>query len=331
MTTTTIIPTLITEMFFNYATIKVEPYKGSDASSEQLLKGMINKLNDSTFPNSKRVINRFAGRTGLGKRDLVLISSPFAKGGVRTFGKIALIKNKAPLLLHGTSVIEEIDKPENRQFIEVTNYVIDFTGMEPVVMIEYNHEGPRLSDLEYYFRQILKDFRIGKAIKTVLHLNIAISDLSSKMDNVFSIDVKVKAHELAKSTGTQWYKTFTQLKEDSAFVDAKIEIGYQKKKEKTTNKYIKNLQGLKIARGIVDWVNRDISNIEKVQDLKMSYQLEGSEEIYVLDFIKNKATSVLNIPVNNKGVHRASDLKDMMGFEFNDYIRTGKTNMNSNN
>ncbi|MBL7935712.1 MAG: hypothetical protein JNM51_07875, partial [Bacteroidia bacterium] len=149
----------------------MKPYSGDSGTSSQLLKNIILKLNEDEFPSEKRIIDKHENRKNSVRRKLVIISNRFEDKGVRCHGRIALIKNKAPLVWGGKDIVEQIEKESNKQFIEITNYTINFSSdSEPIIMFEFNSEGPRLSDIEFYVRQIAKEFRLAKNIQTSLHL-----------------------------------------------------------------------------------------------------------------------------------------------------------------
>ena len=95
---------------FNYASFKMEPYARGSGTSSQLLKEILLKLRDPSFPNDKKVIDRFENRTNAGERKLIIVSNRYSETGTRVFGRIALIKNKAPLLLSSGNIVEEIEK-----------------------------------------------------------------------------------------------------------------------------------------------------------------------------------------------------------------------------
>ena len=318
-----------TYMEFQYASFTLEPYAKSNGTSTSLLKDIIAKLNEVDFPSSKREIDRFKDRKGSIKRRLVHISSPFEPLGKRCFGKIALIKNKAPVLWDGKDLIEEIEKPENKQFIELTNYVIHFSdGSDPVIMIEYNHEGPRLYDIEFYFRQIAKDFRIARSIGSSLHLDTKYDQLENELNNVLGVTVKLNAVNLEKTTKVSWFDALKNLRTNSGYKDVRLELFYQRTKDKA-GKLEKNVRALDFARGILGWLKHSNTNIEYVDDLKMSYQVAGSEDVIELDFLKNKTTSVVKVLMFNETIFKSKDFKAAVGQEFNYYLSSGKTHVES--
>jgi hypothetical protein len=308
--------------YFNYADIELEGYAANKGTSSQLLKQIVVKLNDRDFLKGKRVINRYEKRAGTEKRLLVNVSAPFEREGKRVFGKIALIKNKSVFTLAGSDFLEEIEKPKHKEFVEITNYSITFDP-KPIIMIEFNSEGPRLSDLEFYFRQISKEARIATSIKTRLHLSIDYKKLSEQIANVFNIEVKVRSNDLLQSKDVEWYNGLRQLKDDLNYKDVKLQFFYPRiKDEKKLKKYLANISGLKFARGILSWLKKNPENIENVDDLKMVYTVEGSDEEFDMDFIKNKTTSVLSIPKEHAS--KRVEFNTVVGVEFNMYLKDGK-------
>lgn len=314
---------------FHYATLTLEPYAGSNSTSSLLLQDVITKLNDKDLPDSLREIDRYKNRQGSAQRRLVHIAAPFEKGGVRCFGRIALIKDKAPLFLHGKDTVEEILKPQNKRFIELTNYVINFSASgDPIIMVEFNSAGPRLSDIEFYLRQISKEYKIATAFKTSIHLEASIDDLGKRIDNVFNLTVKV-ANTFSTTASAEWFNIFTSVRNNTAYKDVKLELFFGRSKNQSTGRMEKNVGGLKFVRRLLDWVNKDNTNLDNLDDLKMEYTADDSDDVISLDFLKNKKTSSMHIP-SHGGVYKPSELKHFAGQEFNHYLTTGKTNMVDN-
>lgn len=322
-------PVIVTskEMEFNYADLALEPYADSNGDSSKLLKDIFNKLNDPEFPREKRVIDRFEKRKGSEMRRLVHISSPLEKEGSRCFGKIALIKNKAPQLWsEKDNIIEELEKEQNKQWIETTNYVINFNAhSKPIIMIEFNHAGPRITDFDFYYKQIAKEFQLAKSLKHTLHLSVNYDQLSEKIENVFDLTVKVKATEVNSTEKANWFKSFKNIREETGFKDIRMEMFYGRAKDKQ-GKFVKNIIALDFARSIIDWLKMDKKNIKRLADLKMTYQSSDEDEIIDLDFIKNRTTSVVSIPfVTGTSLYRNDDFKTSVGQEFKKYLTTGET------
>jgi len=315
-------PEVYTVFEFNYASISLIPYSGQNGTSTQLLKNIIKKLNEEDFPKEKKVIDRFENRKNSIYRKLVIISNQFGDKGKRCFGKIALIKNKAPLLWGGKDIIEEIEKESNKEFIEITNYTIHFNETaDPVIMFEFNSEGPRLSDIEFYLRKIAAEFKLARRIQSIIHLNTDYEQLGNEMQNVFALTVKVNSTNTNKFN---WFSALKYINDDSGFKDVRLEFFFKRKREANGN-YERNIRGTDFARNILTWLRKDRKNIKYLDDLKMSYQLIDDDEIIDLDFLKNKVVSTVRIPLIDKKIYTPSDFKKIVGQEFNYYLINGKT------
>lgn len=313
---------------FNYADLILEPYTGTKSTSAKLLKEVIQKCNERDFPPANKLIDRHRNRSNAERRRLVLISAPMEREGKRCFGRMALIKNKAPFLWKkGTDFVMDIEKEENQEFLEITNFSIDFTSKNdvPIIMVEFNHAGPRISDLEYFFRQIAKQYRIAKSIRYIPHLNVLYGDLSSKISNVFKINVKVNNGLLAQRTDRKWLQNLRNIKTETGFKEIAMELFFSRAKDESGKK-IKNILGLEYARDMIDWLRKDRNNIDLIEDLKMEYQVDDKEEPEFLDFLKNKTTSIVFVRFTTAKKYTLADYKHQVGNEFNHYLSTGKTN-----
>lgn len=311
------------EIEFHYADLTLQPYANDSTHSGKILKEIIEKMNNNTeFPDSERVIPRYP--TNRRKRRLVNLSASMASA-TRCFGKIALIKEKAPQIWSGKDIIEEIEKDENKKFIETTNYVIHFSPIgEPIIMVEFNHAGPRLSDIEFYLGKVAKKFKISKSISSTFHLDIDYKNISKELENVFNLAVKVRSNEIGVN-GVSWHKPFKVLKDEAGYADVRMEMFFRRAEDKERGGLVKNIQGMKYVREIFDWLGKDKKNIKQIEDLKMSYMVSGSDEIQDLDFIKNKTTSAVHIPVNDKGLYSNPIYREIVGKEFTHYNSTGTT------
>jgi hypothetical protein len=307
---------------FHYASFNLEPLAKDNSTSSQLLKNIIQSLNSEDFPSESKIIDRHKERKNTPSRNLVIISNRFERKGLRCFGKIALIKNKAPKIWGGKDIIEEISKEKNKRFIEVTNYIINFNeSSKPVIMHEFNHEGPRLSDIEYYYRQISKKLHLARSINSSLHLESDYNQLDKEMSNIFEVVVKVNA---ANANKLNWHNELKQLKDATGFKDVRLEFFYKRKKEKN-GKYEKNIMGLDFARKMIAWLKKNAFNIEYLEDLKMSYQVGEDDNVIDLDFLKNKTRSLIRIETFD-GLYESKELMRLAANEFNYYLTNGKTN-----
>lgn len=299
---------------FHYASISMKPYSGNNQSATQLLKSIVGIIND---PNSKdRIIDRYARRAGPSSRELVILPLKYTRMGQRCVGRIILLRKKIPLTWKGKDTIEYIEKPENSSFIELTNFVIDFGVSEPTIMVEFNSEGPRMSDVEYYLKQFSINNQIAKSLQFKIHLKTDYRKLDQNIRNVLSVIVKVKG---AYTNRASWLTDLRKLSETTCYEDVRLELFFKRKKD-SAGRYLKNIRGLEYARNIIQWINGDKTNIHYLGDLKMSYQV-NDEEIIDLDFLKNKCISLID--GHPEGTIQFTDA---MLMEYTNYLSTGRTN-----
>jgi hypothetical protein len=310
---------------FNYASINLLPYKNVQRSGNSLLKSILNKLNEEDIPSEKIIFDRHKEHKHSVPRQLVMISNSFGNKGQRCFGKIALIKNKNPKIWKGRDIIKEIEKEENGQFVDITNYIIHFLDNkdEAILMHEFNSEGPRLSDIEYYLRQVSQEFKIAKRINTTLHLDTNFADLEKQISNVFAFAVKVRSIDSNKHS---WLKPLKNINDECGYRNLKLELLFKRNKD-AGGKYAKNIKGLDLVRNLFSWLENDKKNLKLLEDLKMSYMQDGNNEIIDMDFLKNKAKSSLLVPFIDGRKYKLEDFRTIVGNELNFYLRTGKTNI----
>lgn len=303
---------------FNYATIIATPFARDKRNSSQLLRHLIQILIDEQHPE---IIDRHKNRKNAAPRQIFSVQNRLEKEGKRCFGKLVLIKNKAPMIWGGKDVIEQIERPENKEFIEVTNYCIHFGANESIMMIEFNNEGPRLNDIEFYFRQLFKKFQLAKYIQSIMHLETSYEQLDKDIHNIFNIKVKVNS---AFNNRFDWFNLLTKMNAETGYKDIRLELFY--KYDKNNNgKYQKNIRGIDFARNIIGWLRRDNKNIDYVDDLKMTYQVDEDSEPIQLDFLNNKITSCVKIPLEKGEIYKPAVYRELVNKEFNYFLTNGKT------
>jgi len=82
---------------------------------------------------------------------------------------------------------------------EETHFFIDYSTSQCVICAEYNDNGPRMSDLEFYLRSVAgpSNLRIAKATEVAAFFTNTLEDTLANMKNVLHMDVKFKPSDLA--------------------------------------------------------------------------------------------------------------------------------------
>jgi hypothetical protein len=310
---------------YNYCSYKLDPYANHIQSSSSLLKVIINKLQDSDRPSELIEIDRYANQKGTEKRNLIHLGVRWGTAGKRCFGQMALVKDGFLYTLQGKDVVEEVQKPQNSKFVRLTHYIIDFTSEEPIMMIQFNSSGPRISDVTFYFRQISKYYKVATSIKHITHLKVDIDKLESQIRTVFEINVKVNSKKSLSIGSSQWFKDFIGLNTKVGFKDVRMEYFFRRKQN--NGRYMINALGLDFARSIIAWLKNDQKNIDDLEDLSMSYELEDGS-VKDFNFMKNKWTSYFIISEDNKtGLEIRKEFERQAAQELNYYLVNGKSSM----
>lgn len=189
-------------------------------------------------------------------------------------------------------------------------------------MHEFNYEGPRISDIEYYFRQVGRNNNIAKYINYILNYDADLETLEKELENVFAINLKVNFGYNNRMT---WLKSLQNLNDDTGYKDIRLKMHFNRTKLQNGS-FDRNIRGTNLARDIISWIRNDSKNIDYLDDLKMDYLTEGKNEPEFLDFLKNKVTSSITIPLIDGKSYSYKELRELMANEFYYYLENGTTN-----
>jgi hypothetical protein len=317
---------------FHYCTITLDGYSSEELSQKKMLRAVFQEWRSIKAKSENFIFDRHKGwKAGTPKRRLLITSDRLSKKGKRCYGKIALINEKAPQFWSKTdNIVEEIEKEKNREFIQSSNFVIDFeSGDYPICMFEYNHIGPRIPDFIWYLRQLIKlPVKVASGIKHALHTNTDIIGLEKSIRNVFRLDVQIQHSNLAalKDNDFKIISALKSISSESPFQDVQLNLNFGMVKNKNTSEYKRNIRALDLVRPMLHWFNQDEKNIDKLDSFKVRYQVDNDTEVYLLEFIDNKTTSRLNLESDSGATKDAQYTMEVMGEEFSSYLKTKKTN-----
>jgi hypothetical protein len=180
---------------------------------------------------------------------------------------------------------------------EETHFYIDYSRNYGVICIEFNYYGPRISDVEYYLRNVARDvLKLSKTTDVNLYMSNTIDKTLASLKNVLNLDIKVQPKKLAQLDMDLHGKYFTGIstigqKLKPKFI--KLEAMYQ-----TPGKGIESSEINKEATSMVMEMIRKFKtrpfNIDAFENFVVRYEdKEGSTEIF--DLLKGKAEIVKEI------------------------------------
>lgn len=113
---------------------------------------------------------------------------------------MALIRNKNPLLKPKNSFeLIPLDQAQG-SIVEQTHFFIDFSRPKKAyVCVEFNNEGPRMSDIEHYFRIISsRQLHLSRSLEVKLFMNDTIDKTLGDLFNVLNFEFKMQPKKLAQ-------------------------------------------------------------------------------------------------------------------------------------
>mgnify|MGYP003632826654 CR=1 FL=1 len=270
-------------------TLKFVPYKEIESThtTTTILKEVFTYLRTERNEGNGLLIDRHAKQDKVEPRELYMVSHRIMHKERRIRCSMALLRKGKQPKLKPKSKFKLIPLSSiGGDIVEETHFFIDFSGSTCIICSEYNHNGPRLKDFEYYLRSIAgpSDLKIARATELTVLYNNTVEKTLAQMQNVLSMDIKIKPSNLAKmdvdvkknyysameDIGKQFKPKFLRLKNYFQIPGsiAPVDINYE------ANDWFKgNLKVFKSKK----------RNIKLFEDFEVKYEdIHGDESIFNL-------------------------------------------------
>lgn len=186
---------------FYFHSLQFTPYKDNNTmSSADILSKVITFISDQKVNGKGVIIDKHRNRPEAESRELFMNYGVFMYRDKRVRCSIALLrKGKVPMLKPKDSLDLVPLTEATGSIAEQTHFYIDYSRTPAVVCVEYNHHGPRFSDIEYYFRVVAHDhLHLSKAVSTSLYMDNTIDKTLEELKNVLNIEIKMKAENVTQ-------------------------------------------------------------------------------------------------------------------------------------
>lgn len=319
-----------TPIKFHYFTLSFTPYKDGESkySSNNILKECINRINRERTEEQKAiVIDRHENRDEIESRNLFVSSAAYKLEDKLFKCRIALLRdNKIPTLVNKSDYnLTPLDYLKGKAIAETTNFYIDLNGNEPVICCEYNNLGPRISDIEFYFRYISsnKMLYISKACKAAVHMELPVEDVLQSMQDVYKIKIKAKPERLSylyQNVEDAFITNMNALAGTINPATVKIDLSFR---ERGTGKEIitkKNQSALSFSRKVLSAVKNDSKVIDDFEDFQLEFEKEdGSDGFFNL--VKGKKEFQVHCLYSTPGHLDTRHLYEEVRKEFKTYLK----------
>lgn len=193
----------VREVKLYLSSLKFEPYtefKGK-YTTRTILKDVFNYLRDQRNKGKGHLIDKHENRDKAESRELFMIGHRKVPGEDRIRCSMALLRKGKQPKLKPTDKFKLLPISDmDGDIAEETHFFIDFSTSKCVVCAEFNDRGPRITDFEFYLRNVAgpSTLRIARSTERTAFFNNTLEETLMSLRNVLHMDVKFKPSNLAQ-------------------------------------------------------------------------------------------------------------------------------------
>ncbi|HDZ03513.1 hypothetical protein LCGC14_0265990 [marine sediment metagenome] len=313
---------------FNIFDFKFTPLNRNAKSKNSLsiLKEAIQHINDEKTQKQKAiVIDRHDNREGTESRNIFISSAAYLLKDKIFKCRIALIReHKIPTLVNRTTYsLTSFDELGDKAIAETTNFYIDVSGDIPVVCCEFNNNGPRILDIEYYFRYITSHsmLKISKACKASLHMDSSVSNVLDSITDVLKFRIKTKPNRLSylyQEVEDPFISNLNALANTVSPNSLKIEASFRDISKSSGQS--KNIPAVNLIKRVLSAIKNDSNVTEEFDDFYVEYEGEGGIEDS-FNLLKGKKEIIITCSYKSPGNYNTKELYDFTKIEFAKYLQ----------
>ena len=313
----------INEIKFQYFSLKFTPLKSLETklNSNDIMRNVITYISNKLHNDRQgHLIDRHEDRLN-SRREMYMNRAVFMHKERKLRCSMALLRSGREPLIKPKEGYKLFPINDLGSIAEETHFYIDFSKSYAVVCCEYNYYGPRISDIEYYFRNIAHTvLRESKATEVNIYMDVSIDKTLERLKNVLNFEVKVQPKNLVKLDIDLVGKYFTGLNSIGNMLKPKfikIETLFQTPGRKVESKEL-NKEANKMVIEMLNRFRGRSFNIDAFDAFVVKYEdKEGNEDVFNL--LSGKRELILNIDIKNT---KSKDLFELIIEDFNNFMAT---------
>jgi hypothetical protein len=314
----------LTSVRFHFYSVKFTPYNDrTEQSSNSILKKVIDYVTNELHQGKGHLIDRNHNRSEDGSREIFMAQSVYILKESRIRCSMALLRSgRVPMLKPADKFqLVPLDKAQG-SIAEQTHFFIDYSKNPAVVCLEFNYHGPRMSDIEYYFRNVARDtLRLAKATEISIHMDTSIDKTLADLKNVLNIDIKIQPQKISRMDTEligQYFTGINTLGQRIKPKFIKLEAMFQ-----TPGNTVVSSQINKEANNMVFDLLRKFKgrpfNIDAFENFVVRYEdKNGQEEVFNL--LKGKKEVIKEIDLTT--ITNVRQWYEMIKPDFDEFIQT---------
>lgn len=309
---------------FHFYSLKFTPYKDdSTNTSNSILTQVITYLTLELGKGHGYLIDRHQGRDSEGARELFMTSAVFMHKEKRIRCNLALLRSgRVPMLKPADKFkLVPLDTTQG-SIAEQTHFFIDFSRGYGVICVEFNYNGPRITDIEYYLRNVARDqIRLSKVTDVELFMDTSIDKALLELKNVLNMDIKIQPRKLAQMDTELVGKYFTGINSIGNYLKPKfikLEAMFQ-----TPGNLVKSAQINKEANTMVlELLNKFKArpfHIDCFENFVIKYEdKDGQEEVFNL--LRGKKEVIKQVDLRK--ISKARHWYELIEKEFDEFMES---------
>ncbi|WP_303917516.1 hypothetical protein [Draconibacterium sediminis] len=305
-------------------TPKVENERTDDSKS--ILKKCIDRINyEYTTTQKAIVVDRNEGRKDEESRNLFVRIGAYSHRDKKYKCRIFLIRDaKLPTLVDKSNFrLTPLSLLGNHVIAETTHFYIDMNGKDPIVCCEFNNLGPRISDIEYYFRQISSYQMLGisKACKAQIHMKMPIDDVLESMSDVLKFRIKSRPNRLkylSSEVDDSFITNMNGLAGSVAPRVIRIDAFFRERGKSNKTKKKNNL-AISFTKKVLNALKDDNKVADDIDDFYLEFEREdGSDSVFSL--LNGKEEIIVEVQQGSQGIIDSKKLYQSVKVEFENYL-----------
>ncbi len=315
--------TTLTPIKFHFYYLSFKPYAEieNDYDSNTILKDVITFISKEKLEGRGYLIDKNLNRPNELPRELFMTSAVFMAREKRIRCSIALLRSgKIPQ-------IKPVDKFQlipieqmGGSIAEETNFYIDYSRNIATLCVEYNYHGPRLSDIEFYLRNIARyKLKLSRATEVGLYMNNSIDKTLLNLKNVLNIDIKLQPKKIAqmdKDIVGQYFTGLNSIGNKLKPNFLKLEAMYQIPGKNVTSVGLNKEANTMISYLLKKFKAKPL-NIDCFDNFVVKYEdKDGNEDVFNL--LKEKKEIVIEVNLQKKIKKR--EIYEMIEKDFDEFI-----------
>ena len=313
----------VRELKLYLSTLKLVPYVEfeSTETTTTILKQVFEFLREKRNEGNGLLIDRHANQDKAEPRELYMVSYRILPKERRIRCSMALIrKGKQPKLKPKKKLKLVPISSLDGDIVEETHFFIDFSDTTCILCSEYNHNGPRLKDFEFYLRSIAgpTNLKIAKTTELTILYNSTVEEALAQMQNVLSMDIKLKPSNLDKMDAdvrNDYYSSMVSIGKKFKPKFFRIKTYFQT--PGSTLPVSVNYEANDWFKGMLKVFRKKERNIKLFEDFEVKYEdIHGDESLFNL----SKTREQITIDVGIKQDFENKELYTLIDSGFSKFI-----------